>query len=135
MANVYVPWEGYDYSIGISSIDEQHEELRHSIDEIYKSMSFGKSLLLPILDSYINQIIQHFSTEERLMKQYDYPEFALHKKEHSNFLFQVSDLEERFKENKVKISAIIKYLAEWLLNHIVQHDMPMGEYMIDNSDD
>jgi hemerythrin len=63
----------------------------------------------------------HFSTEERYMKELDYPAMDNHLKQHEEFKSMLKTLEEDFKEDgatKVVSKSINTFLGNWLIKHI-----------------
>ncbi len=86
---------------GIKECDEQHKKLVSLINDLYEAMKQGRGK--EIIDKILNELASyadyHFSTEEKLMNKYGYPELSIHKKEHESFKKKVKE----FIEKKLKV--------------------------------
>ena len=83
---MFIEWN-YSYSVGIDEVDEHHKKLLELIDKSYRIrlLSENKEDLSHLLYELINYAHYHFSAEERLMLNYDYPDIARHISEHNAF--------------------------------------------------
>jgi len=79
------------YSVGIASIDAQHQSLFGIAAELYTAMSTGqsKSVMARILARLTSYAQMHFAHEERLLKQFAYPATEEHCREHAQLQQQV----------------------------------------------
>jgi hemerythrin-like metal-binding protein len=124
-------WE-YDLSVDIESIDNQHKKLIDLINQFYENirLSSNKELIADLIAGMKSYTIFHFNAEEKLLKQYNYPDFEIHKKEHENFLNKVNDLENRFRAGKLIISfEITDFLKKWIRNHIMETDSQYSGFL------
>src|SRR4051794_26408741 len=73
-----------EYSVGINSIDGQHQNLFVLARDLHTAMSSGQGKLAVgrILDRLVHYTATHFAHEERLMEQCQYPGLANHQMEH-----------------------------------------------------
>ena len=87
-----------DYSVGIGSIDAQHQKLFAIARELYAAMSAGqgKASLSRVLDRLVQYTAVHFAHEERLMRVNDYPGFQQHKAQHDALTKQVLSFQADF---------------------------------------
>jgi hemerythrin-like metal-binding protein len=125
-------WED-ELSVNIKSIDDQHKKLIDLINQFYENIRIAsnKELIADLISGMKNYTIYHFKAEEKLLKQYNYPDFEIHKQEHENFLNKVNDLEERFREGKLIISfEITDFLKKWIRNHIQETDSKYSKLLI-----
>lgn len=123
-----------ELSVGIESIDEQHQVLIRLINSLNTAMAEGEANLMigDILLSLTDYTRQHFSYEEQLFEQFGYPDSADHKRQHSELIEQISALKERF-ESELSGSIgleIMQFLKNWLTNHIMKTDKTYSEYLI-----
>jgi len=122
-------------SVRIDSIDDQHKKLIDLINDFYdniqrRSNSENISELIRGMKSYTQL---HFATEERYMQRLDYPNYAIHKSEHDNFMDKVTALEEKFNSGKIIISfEITGFLKDWVRNHIQVVDKQYSDFLIKN---
>jgi hemerythrin-like metal-binding protein len=120
-------------SVQIDSIDEQHKKLIDLINSFYENINQGsnKEKISEMIRSLKNYTIFHFSTEEKYMKKFDYPEFNNHKLEHDKFIESVLNFEERYKSGKLLLSIeITSFIKDWITNHIMGTDKRYSDYFI-----
>ena len=120
-------------SVKINSIDEQHKKLFEMINDFYNNISkrSNDELILKLVSGMKNYTVMHFSTEERYMKQYKYPSYELHKKEHEDFIAKVNALEEKLKKGTIIVSfEITNFLKDWIKNHIQNTDKQYSDFFL-----
>lgn len=120
------------YSVGIKHLDEEHKQLVDTLNELHAAMRSGKanSVMGPILDSLISYAATHFESEEKLFKEYDYPHFDSHKKEHEDFKEKVLEFKNEFDEGRIMLSIqVINFLKNWLIKHILASDKEYSAYL------
>lgn len=123
-----------DFSVGISSIDEQHKVLLGFINDLNKAMAAGEATIIigEILLGLSQYTQKHFKYEEELFARYGYPNSDSHIKEHQSLLKQVSSLKIKF-ESDISGSLgleIMQFLKTWLINHIQKSDKEYSNYLI-----
>ena len=117
------------YSVQVSQFDDQHKKLIEMVNDLHDSMKVGKGkeALGKILKSLIQYTAMHFSSEERLMKQHNYPDYEQHKKEHNQLVMKVQDVQKKYLEGSAILSQeVMNFLKEWLRNHIQGEDKKYG---------
>jgi hemerythrin len=113
------------YSVGVKELDDQHKDLLNIFNTItseqkdkYDATKFASSLALLIHYAYT-----HFATEERYLKQVNFPEIKQHILEHTGFIMKTLALalriEERGDENRKEL---LQYLNEWYSLHVLGLD-------------
>ena len=81
--------------------------------------------LFLFLEDYTNY---HFSTEEKFFNSFDYINREKHKFEHNEFREKIKELKEKYDEKLEKIDEnLLKFLIDWLTNHILGTDMDFAE--------
>ncbi len=124
-------------STGIADIDVQHrflvDTLRKANDRLLNDRD--GVLLETIAKDLLTYAIMHFETEEKLMRQYGYaeacPEMATnHIAQHREFSRQVVAVCDRLRERReVSRIEVLKYLNEWLRNHVLGIDQRLGTFL------
>ncbi len=119
------------YSVGFDEIDNQHIHLVDLINQFYNAFCEGKAN--EFLDTVYKEIIlytdYHFASEEKYMKQYNYPDLEAHKVLHTGFIDKINDMLSEYKSGKLTISyELMNFLRDWLLNHINGTDMDYAKY-------
>ncbi|MFW5500658.1 MULTISPECIES: bacteriohemerythrin [unclassified Maridesulfovibrio] len=121
-----------DYSVGVSIIDTEHKQLVGMINKAYdsvKNMEEEKVLKILVKDM-CDYAVSHFSTEERFMEKYGYPDYEEHEKMHHDFTTKAEALDLLVKSgNPVEPVKVFKYLADWLRNHIMKTDKDFGRFL------
>jgi hemerythrin-like metal-binding protein len=114
-----------EFSIGIASIDAQHQGLFSIGAELYAAMSAGqgKERMGAILARLMQYTAAHFAYEERLMQLHRYPEYAAHKTLHDDLTRQVAQFHQEFQSGQIGISIrLLSFVDDWLKQHIGKID-------------
>ncbi len=125
-----------ELSVNIDEIDDQHKNLIRIINRLDDAVSQGhrsKKTVPPtdVLSEMIDYLEYHFSTEEKYMIEFDYPEYDAHRAEHELFVGKVTTFTEEFRKGKKDLSNdILLFLADWYLNHIKNTDAKFGPFLI-----
>ncbi len=122
------------FIVGNETIDGQHKGLVDLINTLLDSIMRGEGEekideALVFLESYVGR---HFGTEEELMTKTGYPEYALHVGQHIQFVQRFHILKDRFNKEGVTPELLLdinRHLVQWLVNHILQTDKRLGEYL------
>lgn len=112
---------------GIDLIDFQHKILVEKINELYikiQEKTVSQKFLEKILKDLVAYTIYHFDTEEQFFHMFNYEKRKIHLSEHKYFKTQLTEFNEEFvKGNKKLDEALLIFLNEWLINHILHTDM------------
>jgi len=126
-----ITW-GAEYSVGISSIDAQHQKLVVLVNDLNDAMAQGKGkdVLEKILAGLVDYPKTHFAHEESLFKTYGYPEATAHKMKHDDLTKKVLQFQQDLNAGKAVMSVqIMSFLKDWLLNHIKGTDMKYSAFL------
>lgn len=118
-------------SVKVKQFDDQHKKLVDMVNQLFDAMKTGKGnqVMADILKQLIAYTQTHFAAEERLMKQFGYPDFEAHKKEHNALVMQVLDLQKQFQEGKAVLTQnVMTFLRDWLSKHIQGDDKKYGVF-------
>lgn len=117
-------------SVSVKEIDTQHQKLISLINDLHDAMLArkGKEVLGDILDQLAAYTVYHFNTEEKYMKDFSYPGYLSHKKEHDSFVSKVEALMADYQAGRVGISMdLMSFLRDWVSNHIQGTDKKYSE--------
>lgn len=122
---MFIEWND-KFLTKIKKIDNQHKVLVDIINKLHHDVIMDKngSLINEHLMDLKIYTINHFSTEEKILKKYNYPAEKEHKEGHQKFINKVS--ENLFDVSSDKLAQgyrLIEFLKDWILNHILVHDM------------
>ena len=120
--------------IGVTLIDEQHQELVKRLDEFADACNHGEGQIevgqtLKFVVSYIKK---HFKDEEELQALYAYPDMDAHKVLHAGFVANAIDLVQELKRSGpgAELSAKVrKVLIKWFLMHIRVEDKKVSAHI------
>jgi hemerythrin len=112
------------YETGIFIVDTQHKKLVDAINNLHDAMKDGKGKekAEATLDFLVDYTIQHFTAEEGLMKQKNYPDFVSHKAIHDRLVSEVKEMRTKYLEGKILTMQLSSFLSDWLKNHILGTD-------------
>jgi hemerythrin len=121
-----------DFLTGTAEIDEQHRRLIALIDEFYKALgrTEPRAAIERLLRGLLEYTNYHFSTEERYMRQVQYPDLQAHLAQHEAFADKMQDVAERFFKGDLVLSLeITQFLRDWLSGHILGVDKRLGQFL------
>lgn len=121
-----------DYSVKVSTIDQQHRKLIGLINQLHDAMGAGRAskAVGDVLTGLIQYTLTHFDTEERYMQAHSYPGFLAHKRDHEDLKSQAQELYSQFQNGKLTVPLeTSRFLKEWLNNHILGKDKKLGAFL------
>lgn len=126
------------WETGNQLIDSQHKEFIRRINNLLEACSLGKGRdeifsAAQFLTEYTDK---HFGDEEKLQKQYTYPDRVNHKKMHEGFKKTVKEINERLEKEGSSVALVGKInsdVAGWLINHIKKQDVKVAKHIEENS--
>jgi hemerythrin len=120
------------YSVGIEFIDNQHKELVRMTNALFTGCRRGGTLedvaFLKTLRNAVEYAQTHFATEEKYMRQTNYPDLPAHKAEHEAFVAEVRKQIKTFDNGTAEPLKLARFLKDWLLNHIAVSDKKYTPY-------
>ena len=122
------------YASGCNLIDEQHKELFRRVDLLFVACrdDKGKQEVETTLQ-FIGEYVQfHFSTEEQLMKKYNFPGYQDHKLEHDQLVKKFLAEAENVVAGKFNQSNILQFhvfLVGWVCDHTLSTDKLLGAFL------
>ena len=122
------------FSVGISHIDDQHKHLIGLINKLHTSRAKGDeaTVIRRVIFELFKYATHHFSDEEKLMRDNNFPGFQAHYEEHESFIKRLDSLSSDFAEGDgIVASKTFKFLVEWLLDHIITVDKQYGIFLKD----
>jgi hemerythrin len=119
---------------GHELIDNQHKQLVAAVNKLLEACRSGQGAeaVASTMDFLTGYTIKHFLDEEKLQKQYDYPDYFAHKRLHDDFKVVVGDLTKRLiREGPTEpiIEEVSASIGDWLVNHIKGDDFRLATYI------
>lgn len=126
------------FSLGISEIDAQHQELLAIGMKLYRLMSDKISRksdkydeIMEIIHEIKDYTIYHFEYEEKILDDMKYDQTIEHIREHNAFVNKIVEIEssdiDSF-QNMISMD-LIAFIASWIEKHILESDMAYVEAM------
>lgn len=120
------------YSVNVEKLDDQHKQYFRLLEDMHQGMQAGQgqAMLGIVLEKLVGYVTLHFSAEEQAMRDANYPNFFLHKRQHDEFALKIAKTVKQFKAGDVDITLdLMDYLNNWLVNHIQKADKQYAPYM------
>ncbi|MCX7965152.1 MAG: bacteriohemerythrin [Syntrophorhabdaceae bacterium] len=134
-AGLTVHWDD-SMLIGHPLIDRQHKSLIEHANSLIEAMgsAYDYSQLNNLIEFLSNYVIEHFQTEEKLMKEIDYPFVDLQINQHRQFTDYFTAFKEEIRKdlNTHRVFLLFKaqiLVTDWLLNHTTKLDRHLGRFL------
>jgi len=114
-----------EYSVGVESVDFEHQEMIGLINTIYEEIEDKKDpqSIEHFLGEVHAAISAHFALEERVMRNANYDEYEAHKDDHEELLDQIRDLMDEFFDAPEKgLQLLQENLSDWFAGHFATFD-------------
>lgn len=123
-----ITWTKEAYGTDVAVADEQHQELFRLLNELHETAAEGdRAAIGRQLDGMIDYVVMHFQTEENLMQEKGYPDFAAHKAEHDKLVGTCADLQKKFHAGEAEVNQdTTRFVKDWLDTHIPKVDKAYG---------
>ncbi|MEY4591175.1 MAG: hypothetical protein RIR18_70 [Pseudomonadota bacterium] len=123
---------GRNFLVGISEIDEEHQQLFDCLDRLISAVGgkFESSQAFDALEKLSEYTRTHFRVEECLMRLFLYPGLEAHQKQHATFIEEIENLRSRIISEDIS-TQMIGFLLDWLINHIQKVDTIYAKYIED----
>jgi hemerythrin-like metal-binding protein len=127
-------WEE-KYSVGIQSIDIQHEKIFRLLSNLLEAMKQGQAsnVTTQIILELEQYSFIHFHKEEFFFQRFNYSGFAEHISEHQFFIQKVAELKAELNSGAIALSfELLSFLKAWIEHHILVVDKQYSECFLQN---
>jgi hemerythrin len=133
--NVLLSWQD-DFNVGINAVDDQHRRLVELINVLWEATIYGASVetLLKHIDELERYTGYHFADEEAAMAAAGYPDLESHRDAHKGFIMRVAKERHRVVQNGYVALDLVRFLQEWLIEHIAGLDKRYAQYVLSSSE-
>ncbi|OHC75009.1 MAG: hypothetical protein A3G18_02255 [Rhodospirillales bacterium RIFCSPLOWO2_12_FULL_58_28] len=129
---MYINWEE-NLSVGVAELDMDHKKLLAIMDDFFSACYAGQGTESPdkILDRLIEYTTYHFDKEEALLELHGYPGLDDQRKEHAKLVAQIERLANSLRGEAPSsvTNSTMKFLNNWLIDHIKNSDMRYTAYL------
>jgi len=120
--------------VSLNSMNEVHFAevliLNRLLEQLNTKENFER--ISESLEKLLEHMSEHFSTEETLMQEVNYPSLQMHKADHDKVLNQTRYAEMEWR-NRKDLEALKEHLEDdvvaWLNQHIKAMDTPMADFI------
>ena len=122
-----------DLSTAITFLDEEHRRLIDRYHEVVDELQSNTDLsrFLDGMRRLADEARTHFTHEERVMRNIQYPDYSEHKAEHdrlaSDFAAFIRNIGVGF--SRKDLPALTEYFRYWFMNHLKEHDVKLSEFL------
>ena len=113
------------FETGIGIIDSQHQSLFEALNKLADSFKDGTSR--PQADDSLKFLLkyaqEHFTTEERFMREAGFPGLVPHMALHAELMDKANELQARLAAGQANTLDVTIFMADWLTHHISDVDM------------
>ncbi len=119
------------FEIGVHAIDLDHKLAFQTLDALLRALRDGAAT--NVLEDTINVLRayadEHFRREEELMRTVRFPELPAHVAAHDAFRRKTFEFEISRRRSSLAASEVVRYLMEWLPDHIGNADTRIIPYL------
>lgn len=123
--------------MSVEQMQKTHEDeikILNEIDSLAIQHQLKKATLEELeskIDEYIEHVKMHFANEERLMQEYGFPSYDMHKTAHDMFLADLMHSVNQWKQygNVEKIINFVRKTPEWIFMHVNSVDAPTADFI------
>ncbi len=130
---VQIFWRS-SFEVGHPLIDRQHRRLFVLGNMLINAlmMKQSKDDIELMMSELVDDISQHFKSEEEVMASFNVPLSEEHKNIHRMLLAQVQSLQLRFHEGRLSVSELVGFIAyDVVSQHIIKEDLKFApEYQL-----
>ncbi|WMC91480.1 bacteriohemerythrin [Kineothrix sp. MB12-C1] len=128
------------YNLGVTLIDEQHQELFKRVDAFVQTLRSSASWeekvkkvndTLEFMNGYV---VEHFKDEEEYQRRIGYPGYEEHKKVHDDMVSYVVEITAEYEKSGYNEQLMQQFggkLLSWLINHVAAQDQKIADYAIE----
>jgi len=129
----FLKWKD-DFATGVVLFDKQHSGLINTANKLWEAMEAleDNDTIDEIIKQLDNLIYSHFASEEKRMKENNYPYYDIHKEQHNKFIEVYEQLKDSYKKYDITLDLkdrIKRLGTEWYKIHVINVDKPLGEFL------
>ena len=117
-----------NHLVGVEDIDREHLELITMVNQMNRSLKNGNQEdTWGIFEEIFRQIEHHFSTEEAVMENLDYPDRVAHQHGHAVMKNMLGRIKESINQSNGMLAS--QLLKNWVVDHVQGADRDLGDYI------
>ena len=127
-----IKWD-QKFSVGHERIDHEHQvflDLIRNVSRFVERPEDGRrDRVLRLLQEIRKYADFHFYSEENLMLDCAYPDYAEHREQHAQLLSSLDDRIHDFRADRVTLSDLVEFLFQWFALHTTTVDKRLAKYL------
>jgi len=121
-----------EYSVGVKVLDQDHQKLLHLLNQFNTAYDYAMSEQFErqTLKELTDYTQYHFTREEQLMEDNEYPDLEAHKAQHKIMIEEITRLEKKYHElGHDAFEEVSQFLTNWLIKHINGTDKQYTQHL------
>ncbi|MCA1900014.1 MAG: bacteriohemerythrin [Chloroflexi bacterium] len=115
------------FSVGVRELDEQHRQIILMLNRLLsepEARNVNSEVVSEILTAMFRYSLEHFKTEENLLRTHKYPQLEEHRREHNEYRRKILDFSAATGAGVKSVPQnLLDYLSRWWTRHILEEDM------------
>ena len=135
VATVQIEWKS-EWESGNEEIDKQHRELvRFGNELIFDIFSDeNKEKIEPKLDEFLNHVVYHFNSEEKILISSKFAGAKDHSEAHKLIIADALRMKEAYLSGKLKPSAFFSFIFDdFIVGHMLKEDIKFFPFVHENN--
>lgn len=123
-----------DLRADVMIIDFQHKNISNLLNDVLLELEDNSISSVDefLIEDLLDDIKNHFITEERLFLKYNYPYSEQHKSEHKKILLEIEQLKNISHTNKnVILKKLSTFIEEWWNKHVREEIIEFKQFFKD----
>jgi hemerythrin len=127
---ITVEWSN-KFEVGHERIDFEHKIFLNLIREASRlpQGDISQERVLMHLNEVKQYAVFHFTSEENIMFDVNYPDIQPHKNEHEMLLALFDDKVHQYRLQEIGLEKVVEFLFEWFALHTTQVDTRLAKYI------
>ena len=127
---IAVEWDN-KFEVGHERIDFEHKIFLNLIRDASQlpERQASRERVLRHLNEVKQYAVFHFTSEENIMYDLDYPDIVSHKKEHDRLLALFDNRVHQYRSEEIGLDQVVAFLFEWFALHTTQVDTKLARYI------
>ena len=128
-----VAWSS-DLETGNEVIDSQHRQIFKLTSDLIEAFenNKGNEVIDKTLNFLASYTVRHFTDEEALQLEHEFPDYENHKRAHEDFKEKIEEMTRQYRQDSASLdfgSRVNSIIVRWLLKHIKREDSKIAEHI------
>ena len=126
----YPRWQAA-YNVNVKDFDTAHRTLIELAGGLIQTIEAkGQATQArDLLDDLVEGTVEHFETEERVLRELDWPGLPAHLPAHNLLLRTLLKFKADLRYGRLTVEQAADFITDWVLAHILDEDMQYRDYL------